>query len=69
MIIGDNYGEYDTETGEQFGLGGQNGNVCNHKFEKVIGNCDVHTHEPQVDCSACFYCQCSYCGERRRDGE
>jgi len=52
MIIGDNYGEYNTETNERLGMGGENGDICNHKFELIVGD------------GGSSYKQCSYCGER-----
>ena len=51
MIIGDNYGETDTETGERFGMGGQNGDVCSHKWIKSGDGGSA-------------YQECSYCGEK-----
>ncbi len=36
MIIGDNYGYEDTETGERFGMGGKNGNICNHEYQDGV---------------------------------
>jgi len=33
-LIGDNYGMTDTEIGERWGMGEQNGNICNHDFDK-----------------------------------
>lgn len=62
-IIGDNYGETDTETEERFGLGGKNGNVCNHKFEKIHKTPEERDNDSLAGKHNPYYYQCSYCGK------
>ena len=63
MIIGDNYGETDTETGERFGMGGQNGNVCNHKFENVRKTLEERDSDSLEGKHSPYYRRCSFCWE------
>ena len=51
MIIGNNYGELDTETGERKGFNPETGTCENHDW---INNGE----------GGSAYRQCSYCGER-----